>query len=288
MPPHRSRERAFIAPTAVYLASIIVVILIGLFRSAPAAELPTAQVTSLHTVGVLVLLKAFANECAALTRVEAIANAMPSFRKPAVRSAQHAEMVLGGLLAVMLIGIAILIEKFETHPVPGVTVLSQVTTAALGDGFGYYLVRFATVLLLALAANTSFGGLPVLAQLLAQHNNLPHLFALRAERQVHRYGIWFLTATSAILLVVADGQMNVLLLVSAIGVFVGFTLSQVDMVRHCIARVCGRLAVAGRAEWVRCRSPRAADRAPLYRLTSNQHRRLYRPGSIDATIDLCR
>jgi hypothetical protein len=163
--------------------------------------------------------------------------------------------VLGGLLAVMLIGIAILIEKFEIHPVPGVTVLSQVTTAALGDGFGYYLVQFATVVLLALAANTSFGGLPVLAQLLAQHNNLPHLFALRAERQVHHYGIWFLTATSAILLVVANGQMNVLVPLFAIGVFVGFTLSQVGMVRHWL-RAFGRLAVAGDVERVRCRAHR--------------------------------
>ncbi len=224
--------RAFIVPTAIYVGSIVIVILFGLFRSEPAAAVPTAQVETLQTVGVLLLLKAFANGCAALTGVEAIANAVPSFRKPRVRRAQHAEITLGGLLAVMLIGIAILIDKFEIHPVEGVTVLSQVTTASLGSGFGYYLVQFSTVVLLALAANTSFGGLPVLAQLLAQHNNLPHLFALRAERQVHRYGIWFLTLTSAVLLVVAGGQMNVLVPLFAIGVFVGFTLSQIGMVRH--------------------------------------------------------
>ncbi|ANZ42548.1 amino acid permease [Lentzea guizhouensis] len=224
--------RAFIAPTFIYVASIVLVILFGLFRSEPAAAVPTAQVEALQTVGVLLLLKAFANGCAALTGVEAIANAVPSFREPGVRRAQRAEVVLGALLAVMLIGIAVLIEKFEINPVEGVTVLSQVTTAALGGGFGYYLVQFATVVLLALAANTSFGGLPVLAQLLAQHNNLPHVFALRAERQVHRYGIWFLTITSAILLVVANGQMNVLVPLFAIGVFVGFTLSQIGMVRH--------------------------------------------------------
>lgn len=224
--------RSFIVPTAIYVASILVVILFGLFRATPAAEVPTAQVETVQTVGLLLLLKAFANGCAALTGVEAIANAVPSFREPGVRRAQHAEVALGALLAVMLIGVAVLIEKFDIHPVPGVTVLSQVTTASLGGGFGYYLVQFATVVLLALAANTSFGGLPVLAQLLAQHNNLPHLFALRDERQVHRYGIWFLTLTSAILIVIANGQMNVLVPLFAIGVFVGFTLSQIGMVRH--------------------------------------------------------
>jgi hypothetical protein len=87
-------------------------------------------------------------------------------------------------------------------------------------------------MLLALAANTSFGGLPVLARLLAADNNLPHLFALQADRQVHRYGIYFLAVASAVLLIVAGGDMNMLVPLFAIGVFVGFTLSQAGMVRH--------------------------------------------------------
>ena len=45
------------------------------------------------------------------------------------------------------------------------------------------------LVLLALAANTSFGGLPVLAGLLAGDNFLPHVFGLRADRRVYRYGI---------------------------------------------------------------------------------------------------
>ncbi len=141
-------------------------------------------------------------------------------------------MVLGALLGVMLIGIALLVEGFSLHPVNGVTVLSQVTEASIGHGAGYFVVQFATAVLLALAANTSFGGLPVLAQLLARDNNLPHLFALRAERQVHRYGIAFLTLAAAALLMVSRGDMDTLVPLFAIGVFVGFTLSQVGMVRH--------------------------------------------------------
>jgi hypothetical protein len=48
------------------------------------------------------------------------------------------------------------------------------------------------VVVLALAANTSFGGLPVLASLLAQNNCIPHLYALRDDRQVFASGIWTL------------------------------------------------------------------------------------------------
>ncbi|MFD1929879.1 APC family permease [Nonomuraea mangrovi] len=222
---------AFIAPTAIYVAAIILVVIAGLIRSEPAIDVHH-QAQSLETVGVLLLLKAFANGCASLTGVEAIANAVPSFKQPRVRRAQHAEVALGGLLAVMLIGIAALIEKFAIVPADGVTVLAQVTQASLGDGWLFYLVQFSTVVLLALAANTSFGGLPVLAQLLASDNNLPHFFALRADRQVHRYGIAFLAVTSGALIVVAAGDMNMLVPLFAVGVFVGFTLSQAGMVRH--------------------------------------------------------
>ncbi|MFI7129385.1 APC family permease [Nonomuraea sp. NPDC050153] len=223
--------RAFIAPTAIYVGAILLVVVAGLIRGEPAVDV-SHQVSSLQTVGVLLLLKAFANGCASLTGVEAIANAVPSFKKPRVRRAQRAEVALGALLAVMLMGIAALIEKFAIVPVDGVTVLAQVTRASLGDGPLFYVVQFATVVLLALAANTSFGGLPVLAELLARDNNLPHFFALRADRQVHRYGIAFLTVTSALLLIVAGGEMNLLVPLFAIGVFVGFTLSQAGMVRH--------------------------------------------------------
>ncbi|WP_283137589.1 APC family permease [Rhizohabitans arisaemae] len=222
----------FIAPTAIYVGSIVLVIVAGLVRGEPATVSPEHAAQSLETVGVLLLLKAFANGCASLTGVEAIANAVPSFKRPRIVRAQRAELALGGLLAVMLIGIAALIEKFSIAPVEGVTVLAQVTQAALGDGALFYLVQFSTVILLALAANTSFGGLPVLAQLLAKDNNLPHLFALRADRHVHRYGIAFLTVTGAVLLIVAGGDMNLLVPLFAIGVFVGFTLSQWGMVRH--------------------------------------------------------
>ncbi|MDN3355045.1 APC family permease [Actinomadura sp. DC4] len=225
--------RLFIVPTAIFVLVILAVIVVGLFRDRPVvAESPVAQARGLQTVGLFLLLRAFANGCAALTGVEAIANAVPSFRRPRVRRAQRAEVALGALLGVMLIGVSALIVRFHVRPVAGITVLSQVTEGSLGRGVGYYVVQFATVVLLALAANTSFGGMPVLARLLARDNNLPHLFALRAERQVHRYGILFLAVTGGLLLIGTGGDMNTLVPLFAIGVFVGFTLSQAGMVRH--------------------------------------------------------
>ncbi|MEV7004228.1 APC family permease [Streptomyces sp. NPDC093982] len=229
--------RAFIVPTVVFVGSIFVLIGVGLFRSEPVSTAGAAGHASVltdnaTTVGALLLLKAFASGCSALTGVEAIANAVPSFRVPRAKRAQHAELALGAVLGVMLIGLSVLISRFHLQPVEGVTVLAQLADASLGHNWAFYVIQFATMILLALSANTSFGGLPVLLKLLARDNHLPHVFMLKADRQVHRHGVLTLAVVSAALLVFSGGDTNTLVPLFAIGVFVGFTIAQVGMVRH--------------------------------------------------------
>lgn len=227
--------RVFMLPTVVFVVSIFTVIGAGLLRENPAAATAPFLADNAHTIGILLLLKAFSSGCAALTGVEAIANAVPSFKKPRVRSAQRAEVALGILLGTMLIGLAVLIEKFSLAPVPGTTVLSQLTSAALGNGVGYYVVQFSTVILLALAANTSYGGLPNLMRILADDNVLPHRFSRKSTRDVFTYGVLSLGGIGALLLIGSGGNMNTLVPLFAIGVFIGFTLAQFGMVRHWLA-----------------------------------------------------
>jgi hypothetical protein len=85
---------------------------------------------------------------------------------------------------------------------------------------------------LALAANTSFGGLPVLMNLLARDHRLPHLFYLRAERPVYRYGVVSLALLAGLLLVAVDASTIRLIPLFTIGVFVGFTISQAGLFKH--------------------------------------------------------
>ena len=224
--------RSFIIPTLLFIIAIGAVIIGGLVRSQPVVAPVQHLPQTVTAVSLLLLLRAFASGCSALTGVEAIANAVPQFRKPRARRAQHTEMWLGVLLGVMLLGLAILIKKFHVTPAPQETVLAQLTAASLGHNAAFYFVQLITTVLLALAANTSFGGLPVLASLLARDNFLPHLFFLRADRQVYRYGVSVLAVAAAALLVVARGDTQALVPLFAIGVFVGFTLSQAGMVRH--------------------------------------------------------
>jgi amino acid transporter len=224
--------RLFILPTILFIAGIFAVIIAGLVRTHP-LPFPQGTVSSTPvTVGVLLLLRAFASGCSALTGVEAIANAVPEFRRPRARRAQHTEVGLGVILGLMLIGIAVVQLKFDAKPSATTTSLAQLTYGAIGHNVVFYAIQLITTILLALAANTSFGGLPVLASLLATDNFLPHLFYLRAQREVHRYGVLVLAVFAAALLVAAQGNTQALVPLFAIGVFVGFTLSQAGMVRH--------------------------------------------------------
>lgn len=224
--------RVFAVPTLAFIASMAVVIIAGLFRAHPAVTLSHTLPSATETVGTLLILKAFASGCSALTGVEAIANAVPQFRKPRARRAQHTEMWLGVLLGAMLLGLGELIRRWQVVPRPGTTVLAQLTQGAVGHNVVYYAIQLITLVLLSLAANTSFGGLPVLAGLLAHDNFLPHVFGLRADRRVYRYGIGVLAVAAALLLVATEGDTQALVPLFAVGVFVGFTLSQVGMVRH--------------------------------------------------------
>jgi len=107
---------------------------------------------------------------------------------------------------VMLIGLAVLVRKFHVGPRTGQTVLSQVMAYSVGRGWLYYVVSISITVVLGLAANTSFGGLPVLASLLSRDHYLPHAFALRGDRLVFSKGIWALAVAAALLLVIVRGN----------------------------------------------------------------------------------
>ena len=226
--------KALMAPTLLFIIAIIATITVGLAHPHPVAVIGAdlGPLPAGETVGILLLLKAFAAGCSALTGVEAIANAVPTFRPPAVARAQRTEVALGALLGTMLLGLALLIKLHHVVPRSNVTVLAQLSAGAFGTGWPFYVMNLSVTLVLAFAANTSFGGLPVLMSLLAKDNRLPHLFGLRAERPVFRYGVSALALLSAALLILFGADTNRLLPLFAIGVFIGFTISQVGLVRH--------------------------------------------------------
>ncbi|WP_329320523.1 APC family permease [Streptomyces sp. NBC_01262] len=225
--------RVLMLPTVLFIVSILGIIVIGLLRAHPAAVVGTAQpVHATEALGVLLILKAFSAGCSALTGVEAIANGVPTFREPRVKRAQRTELMLGALLGLMLVGLAVLIRRDHVAPRGGVTVLAQLTAGSYGTGWAFYATNIVVTLVLLFAANTSFGGLPVLMSLLARDHRLPHVFGLRAERPVYRYGVVALALLSAVLLIAVEADTQKLIPLFAIGVFIGFSISQIGLVRH--------------------------------------------------------
>ena len=228
--------RAFLLPTMVFIVGLLAIIAIGLIHPLGASSAPigTSLVPThdLHAVTVLLILKAFSAGCSALTGVEAIANGVPLFKEPREIRARRTELLLGLILGLMLLGLAILAKRWHIGPRSGQTVLSQIMAEAVGRHWAYYTISLTITLVLALAANTSFGGLPVLASLVARDNYLPHLFSQRGDRQVFANGIWVLSGLSGLLLVVVRGDTNAMIPLFAIGVFIGFTLAQTGMVVH--------------------------------------------------------
>jgi len=228
--------RAFLLPTMVFIVGLLAIIVIGLIHPLalhepqPGHSLLPAQ--ALEPVSILLILKAFSAGCSALTGVEAIANGVPLFRQPRVRRAKRTELLLGAILGAMLLGLAVLASRWHVGPRSGQTVLSQIMAMAVGRHWAYYVMSLTITIVLALAANTSFGGLPVLASLLSEHHNLPHLFSLRDDRQVFAYGVLTLTVLSGALLVGVAGNTLALIPLFAIGVFTGFTMSQAGLVVH--------------------------------------------------------
>jgi amino acid transporter len=228
--------RAFLLPTMLFIVGLLAVIAIGLIHplglneaQQGTSQLPT---TGLKAVTFLLILKAFSAGCSALTGVEAIANGVPLFREPRAVRAKRTELLLGLILGVMLLGLAVLAKRWHIGPRSGQTVLSQIMAMAVGRSWAYYVVTITITVVLALAANTSFGGLPVLASLVARDNYLPHLFTMRGDRQVFSNGIVVLAVLAGALLIAVGGNTNTLIPLFAIGVFIGFTLSQTGLVIH--------------------------------------------------------
>jgi amino acid transporter len=228
--------RAFLLPTFMFIIGLLAVIAVGLIHPLGLHEIqPGRSLLSTHglqVVSVLLILKAFSAGCSALTGVEAIANGVPLFKEPRAQRAKRTELMLGIVLGAMLLGLAVLARRWHIGPRSQETVLSQIMGMAVGRHWAYYVVSLTITVVLALAANTSFGGLPILGSLLARDNYLPHIFGLRGDRQVFNSGIWVLASLSALLLIAVGGNTNEMIPLFAIGVFTGFTLSQSGLVVH--------------------------------------------------------
>jgi amino acid transporter len=243
--------RIFAVPTYVYVAGVGVMILVGIWRVAAGGLGPiqytAEQASRLHHAGqaaasvtLFLLLRAFASGTTALTGVEAISNGVSAFRRPEARNAKTTLLAMALIMGSLFLGISYLAGHLGIRPYKSgfPTVLSQLSgyvLAADSNPLGhaaFLLVQAATLLILVLAANTSFSGFPLLASFAAEDALLPRQLRKRGHRLVYSNGIIVLSAVAITLIIAFEARVSALIPLYAIGVVTSFTLAQAGMTRR--------------------------------------------------------
>jgi amino acid transporter len=234
----RESGRVFAVPTYAFIAAYLVMIGWGAvvwLREGGALGAPSAAGTvppAVSSVSLFLALRAFSSGCVALTGIEAVSNGVPAFRSPEARNARQVLVMLGVVLITLFIGITFLVNAFGLVPVEQETINSQLARRVFGSGVFYYVVQVMTMLILVLAANTSFADFPRLSSFMARDRFMPRQFANRGDRLAFSNGIIILAVLSALLLVIFRAETHALIPLYAVGVFISFTLSQAGMVRY--------------------------------------------------------
>ena len=220
-------------PVYLFLATFFAMLLWGAFvavRDGPGIWPPT--LTAAVPLSTTLILHTFAAGCTALTGIEAISNGITAFRQPVSKNANQTLWIMALLMGALFLGSIGLTQYLAVFPQGEETILSALARRLFDGTPFYFLVQGATLLVLAVAANTSFAGFPRVASVLAQDRYLPHQFAHLGDRLVYSNGMLLLAGLTAILILVFAGDSHALIPLFAVGVFLAFTLSQAGMVVH--------------------------------------------------------
>src|SRR5262245_32045012 len=236
----REAGMAFAAPTYLFIVAMFAMLAAGIARGLvsgwPQAHVPDPAATgAAATVGIVVLLRSFASGCSALTGVEAVANGVSAFRRPQDRNAIQTLAIMGAIAVTFFLGVSVLAWKMDALPSDSVSVLSEIAHASFGGGaagdVGFYVLQISTFAILVLAANTALQGVPRRSAMIAEDGYAPRQLQNLGDRLVFSNGIILLSLLAGALLALYQAQVDQLIHLYLIGVFIAFTLSQAGMVR---------------------------------------------------------
>ena len=235
----RESGQFFAVPTYIFIATIAAMLGVGavqiLFGHAARVE-PLPSMAPTEPLTLFLLLRAFSSGCTALTGVEVISNGVSAFKKPEPKNAAFTMIGMAAILGTMFIGISAMAYYFGIVPKGDETVVSQIARATFGTGLLYFLVQASTMVILILAANSSFNGFPRLASILARDSYMPHQMSMMGDRLVFSNGVIILGVFSCLLIVLFNGDTHALIPLYAVGVFLSFTISQAGMVKRWLVK----------------------------------------------------
>src|SRR6266498_706391 len=245
----REAGRIFAIPTYLYVVSMGAMVGMGIVRvltgsldnvSYSAADQAglIGHGQAVEAVTLFLVLRAFASGTTALTGVEAVSNGVSAFRRLEARNAKTTLLVMAFIMGSLFLGISFLAGHLGIKPfqdeVP--TVVAQLGQHVLGSsplGHAFFLLtQGATLMILVLAANTSFSGFPLLASFAAGDALLPRQLRKRGHRLVYSNGILVLSAVAILLVMAFHASTSALIPLYAISVIISFTLSQAGMTKR--------------------------------------------------------
>ena len=231
----RESSVLFGVPTYFFIASIFVLIITGFARVLMGYEPPAPQqvAETAGDISIFLILKAFSSGCTALTGVEAVSNGVPSFREPSSKNAKLVLTLMALIVGTTFISVAVLTKLYNVVPEDGVTAVASLAAAVYGAGSPmFYIFQIATVIILSLAANTAFAGMPLLLAMVAKDGYMPRQFTQRGSRLNFSNGVTLIFILSSVLVFLFKADTHALLPLYATGVFVSFTISQAGMFMH--------------------------------------------------------
>lgn len=235
----RESGQFFAVPTYIFIGTITAMLGVGAMQilSGHAARVePPPDLAATEPLTLFLLLRAFSSGCTALTGVEVISNGVSAFKKPEPKNAALTMIGVAAVLGTLFIGISGLAYYFGVLPKEDETVVSQIARATFGTGPLYFLVQGATMLILILAANSSFSGFPRLASILARDGYMPHQMSMMGDRLVFSNGVIILGVFSCLLIILFHGDTHALIPLYAVGVFLSFTIAQAGMVKRWLVK----------------------------------------------------
>lgn len=240
----KEASTVFVWPTYFFLAAMGITLIGGFYQIWNGTL--TAHTVAVETVAplnqtalMLIVLRAFANGCSSMTGIEAIANGVTMFKAPQQKNAIETTAIMACILAIMLGGLGYLIIYLHLLPTQGYTLLSLLVEDIFSRTLIYYVIQILMMVILYIAANTAYNGLPPLLSFMAVDGYAPRYFVNRGERLSYSNGIQVLTLMAGILIVLFQGNIEHLISLYAIGVFLSFTIAQSAMVvywRQCRER----------------------------------------------------
>jgi len=203
----------------------------------------------------LLLIRAFSMGGGTYTGIEAVSNGVPMMREPKVRTARRTMVLMSVSLAFTAAGLLLCYLLWDIVPVEGKTMNTVLAEKFAGPSWFGRAFAMVTVVsegaLLVVAAQAGFADGPRVLSNMAMDSWAPRRFAALSERLTTQNGIVLMGACGLLALWYTHGNVQHIVVMYSINVFLTFSLSLLAMVvltsrgKEALKKKVGRLTLFG-------------------------------------------